>query len=371
MQATIPKPSATTKTPIRVSHDRTVLRRFIAGFLIVSGLLTMAFTGVAVFGSIFLTHPTHVPITETPAKYGLAYRDVTFESRQDHFTLRGWFIPGVLANGQLTASPAIIMVHGKDVNRTDPSLGLLELSADFAQRGFAVLSFDLRGHGQSAPAPFSYGQFEQRDVLGAVDFLASGTLPYPELGRPRAIVAWGISTGATSLLLAAAQEPRIRAIVTDTAFATILPILEREIPFGGQSESQPRTAFLPSALTPGIVLGVRLLYDIDYNSIRPRDVVAKLAPRPVLFIHGTTEPLVPFSDMEELARAAKSALNAHVETWPVPGVIEHAQAFHVMGIVYVNRVVSFFGAALGASFGVTTSTSAGPQSLDVALAIRK
>lgn len=349
MQTTIPKPSAPAETQTRVSRNRNVVRRTVAGLLVISGLLATAYMGIVMYGTISLTHPAHVPITETPAKYGLAFRDVTFQSREDHLTLRGWFIPGVLPDGQLTVRRTIIMVQGKDSNRTDPSLGLLELSANFAQRGFAVLSFDLRGHGQSAPAPFSFGQFEQRDVLGAVDFLASGQTPYPELGQPQAIVAWGISTGATSLLLAAAQEPRIRAVVTDTAFAAVLPILQREIPYAGQSESQPRTAILPPAVTPGIVLAIRTLYGIDYGAIRPIDVVAKIAPRPLLFIHGATEPLVPTSDMMALVRAARTAPNAHVEEWLVPGVVEHAQAYHVMGIVYVNRVVSFFAAALGPS----------------------
>lgn len=358
MQAPVPKsPEVVIQRPQSV-RTHTLLRRFIAVLLIVSGVLTTALAGVSVFGAVFLTHPANVPITETPAKYGLAFRDVTFESRADHLKLRGWFIPGITTDGHLTTARTIVVVQGKDDNRTDPSLGLLDLSADFAQRGFAVLTFDLRGHGQSASAPFSFGEFEQRDVLGAVDFLVSGPIPYPRLGRPRAIVAWGVSTGATSLLLAAAQEPRIRAVVADTAFATVMPILEREIPYAGQSESEPRTAILPPLLTPGIMLTIRLLYGIDYGVIRPLDVVARIAPRPLLFIHGVTEPLVPFSDMVRLAHAASTNPNAHVEVWPVPGVVEHAQAFHVMGIVYVNRVVSFFAAALGPSISPVTSPRA-------------
>ncbi|HEU5347160.1 MAG TPA: alpha/beta fold hydrolase [Ktedonobacterales bacterium] len=360
MQTTVPKPSVPIETQPRMVGRHKLLRRTVAGLLIVSGILATAYAGTAVLCAIVLTHPTHVPVTETPAKYGLTFHDVAFESRVDHLKLRGWFIPGVLSNGQLTATRTIIMVPGKDDNRTDPTLGLLELSANFTQRGFAVLSFDLRGHGQSAPAAFSFGQFEQRDVLGAVDFLSSGPLPYPELGRPQAIVGWGISTGGTSLLLAAAQEPRIQAIVTDTAFAEVLPILEREIPYAGQSESEPRIAVLPSALTPGILRTTQLLYGIDYDAIRPLDAATKLAPRPVLFVHGITEPLVPFSDMEKLARAARSAPNAQVEEWLVPGIVEHAQAYHVMGITYLNRVASFFSAALGTS--VSPAASVGTQS---------
>jgi fermentation-respiration switch protein FrsA (DUF1100 family) len=78
------------------------------------------------------------------------------------------------------------------------------------------------------------GSLEQRDVLGAVDFLRSGPLPYPELGRTHAIAGWGLSLGGATLIMAAAKEPAIEAIVSDCAFADILPRLEREIPQGGQ-----------------------------------------------------------------------------------------------------------------------------------------
>src|SRR5438874_9913511 len=47
----------------------------------------------------------------------------------------------------------------------------------FRSHGLAVLAFDMRGAGESTPAPLSMGTLEQRDVLGAVDFLRSGPIP--------------------------------------------------------------------------------------------------------------------------------------------------------------------------------------------------
>jgi uncharacterized protein len=126
------------------------------------------------------------PITRTPAALGLSFGNVGFHSREDHKLLQGWFIPGVLPGGQLTVQRTLIMVHGMHSDRTAEELGLLDLSAALARRGFAILAFDMRGHGQSSWALLSVGYFEQRDVLGAVDFLHSGQLPYPELGFPRA-----------------------------------------------------------------------------------------------------------------------------------------------------------------------------------------
>src|SRR6266705_415613 len=109
-------------------------------------------------------------ITKTPADIGLSYRDVSFPSRENHVLLRGWFIPGVLPDGQLTTERTIIMVHGLHSNRAALEAGLLDLSGALARLGFAILAFDMRGQGQSAPAPLSMGYYEQFDVLGAGHF---------------------------------------------------------------------------------------------------------------------------------------------------------------------------------------------------------
>ncbi len=273
------------------------------------------------------------PITRTPAALGLSFRNVRFHSREDHMLLHGWFIPVVLLNGQLTVQRTLIMVHGMHSDRSAEELGLLDLSAALACRGFAILAFDMRGHGQSSWALLSAGYFEQRDVLGAVDFLHSGQLPYPELGFPRAIGGWGVSMGGATMVLAAAREPAIQAVVTDCAYADIVLLIMRE-------------SRLLSFFIPGIVTAFRVLYGIDYSTGRPVDVVAQIAPRPLFFIHSLADTLVPPWNMDDLAKAASKAPDAHVETWLVPRA-QHVQAFHVMGDEYVERVVAFFTAALG------------------------
>lgn len=211
------------------------------------------------------------------------------------------------------------------------------MSAALARRGFAVLAFDLRGHGESSPAPLSMGMLEQRDILGAVDFLRGGRLPYPELSRPRVIAGWGVSLGGAPLLFAAAREPAIRAVVSDCAYADVTPIFEREIPMRGG---------LPPLFTPGAFVMGRVLYGVDYYAARPVDVIARIAPRPILLIHGTADDYIPPSNMDQLYVAASSAPGAHVGTWLVPGA-KHAQSFHTMGSQYVDRVDAFFTAALG------------------------
>jgi fermentation-respiration switch protein FrsA (DUF1100 family) len=313
-------------------------RRLIAVALVISGLLSLGYVGISLYGAPQVHQKAPLPITQTPAALGLAYRDVTFASREDGLALRGWFIPGVLAGGQLTAERAIIFVHGNDANRAAPANGLLDLSAAFARHGFAVFAFDLRGQGESARAVTTWGVFEQRDVLGAVDFLRRGPLPYPALGRPHAIGAWGFSLGGASTLFAAVHEPALQAIVADSVFADISPMLEREIVKQGG---------YPSVTAPGILVAAGFINGINYYAIRPVDVVASLAPRPLFFIEGANDDFVPPSALEALTSAARTAPNAHVQSWQVPGVNQHGLTFKVAGDVYVTRVVAFFNAALG------------------------
>jgi len=317
-------------------------RRLVATFLTVSVVVTSCFSVVSLYIAIQIQVVKQTPPYATPASLGAQYRDVTFPSRDDHLQLQGWFIPGVLPTGQLTAQRVIIMVHGNGNNRAEKSSGLLNLSVDLARRGFAVLAYDSRGAGQSPPAARSFGLFEQRDVLGAVDFLRTGPLPYPALGRPRAIAGWGVSLGAATLILAAAQEPAIRAIVSDSAFADILPLLERDIPAQGH---------IPSLFTPGGLLAAQVLYGVDYYHTAPVAVIASIAPRPILLIQGANDNEnhtdTPVTNLFTLAAAARSAPGAHVQTWLVPGAT-HAQAYHVEGTAYVDQLVAFYTAALGA-----------------------
>ncbi len=318
-----------------------IWRRVVATLLTLSVLLMVGYTGVSFYIATQMQIGHRTPIYATPASLGLQYKDVTFPSRYDNLQIKGWFIPGILPNGHLTSQRTILMVHGIDNNRADKGGGLLNLSSDLAHHGFAVLAFDLRGNGQSPVAPRSFGLYEQRDVLGAFDFLHSGPLPYPELGRPHAIAAWGESLGGASVIMAAANEPSIEAIVSDSSFADILPRIERDIPAQGH---------VPAMFTPGGLVIAQWLYGIDYYNIKPANVIASIAPRPILLIHGADDnknhTTTPPAQMYILAAAALDAPNANVQTWIVPGAT-HVQSYHVEGKAYVDRIVAFYTAALG------------------------
>lgn len=293
-------------------------RRVLLGAILALEVVLLGYAGASVLAAMALMAPNTGPgsITQTPADWGLVYQTVSFPSRSDHLRIRGWLIPGLLPDGKQTVQRTIIMVHGIPGNRS--SSLVLRVSAALVQHGFAVLALGLRGNGEPAAAPRSLGEFEQRDILGAVDYLQTGTLPFPLLGRPRVIGGWGISLGASTLLLAAAAAPAIRAIVSDSAFADAAALVR----------SRWEQQGLPSWLLPGALRAGQMLYGVNYDQARPV-VVAQIAPRPLLFIHGTADSSVPIANMDQLVAAASQPPNAHVQTWKVSGA-QHVQAFSLM-----------------------------------------
>lgn len=295
----------------------------------------VAYTGIAAFAARKLAFPPALPITETPASRGFDFREVAFPSRDDGMLLRGWLIPGVGADGAPTLERTVIALHGAWQNRTDPAIGLLDLCCDLAREGFAVLAFDMRCHGESQRAPFTLGDAERRDVLGAVDYLHEGTLPYPQLARPQWIGGYGISMGANALLYAAASEPTIRAVAADSAYAEMLPTIQRELPLRSK---------LPRFFTPGILLAARRLFGVNIAAVRPMDAVAAIAPRPLLLIQGGADAMNPASSLTDLVRAAEQNPRAHVTIWRAPNV-PHAQAYHREQRSYVSLLVSFYAAS--------------------------
>src|SRR5256886_12884026 len=119
-------------------------RRTVAGLLLVAGILSFGYVGVSSYVAEQLVYAAPIPIDKTPASLGLRFAYVTFPSRQDHLTLRGWFIPGVLANGRLTADRAIVVVHGTRTNRESKGDHQLQLTRELARPGLAGLDLRMR-----------------------------------------------------------------------------------------------------------------------------------------------------------------------------------------------------------------------------------
>jgi dipeptidyl aminopeptidase/acylaminoacyl peptidase len=252
---------------------------------------------------------------DTPARFQLAYKDVRFLARGGDAEIAAWYIP------QPTRRAALVMAHGKDSSRTrEHARKNTQLMAELHRSGFAILAIDLRGHGQSSDARFSFGLNEHRDVLGAVDFLRADGY------APGHIGLHGVSMGGASVLLAAAVEPAVGAVVTDCAFAEIEPVIR-----GSWHE---RTG-MPVAVLPGARLLGRAWLGYDILGSRPVDAVPRIAPRKLLILHGGADQLVPPSHGERLHAAVPGS-----ELVVFPD-IRHAALYHKQPAEYLKHVSTF------------------------------
>src|SRR5207248_1416848 len=86
---------------------------------------------------------------------------------------------------------------------------------------FDVLAFDFRAHGESQGDHTTVGYDEARDVDAAVSFAAQRD--------PQNVALLGLSMGGAAGLNAAPDLPAVRAVVTDSAFATLDDIAANSI----------------------------------------------------------------------------------------------------------------------------------------------
>ena len=259
---------------------------------------------------------------DEPGNYGLQYEEVEFTSRGDAITLDGWYLPG--DNGK----PTIIFVHGIGSMRSGDNA--TEIAYHLVGQGFNVLLFDLRAHGSSGGDYVSAGYFEQKDVLGAIDFLLKRGVTTDDIG------VIGFSMGAGTSILALVEEPGIRALVVDSPYARASDLLT--------SETTRKTG-IPEWLSPIFIPAVKviasLFYGIDVGSLVPEEAVRQLT-YPILVIHGKEDTRIPYTHGERVYDEAYQGSTI----WLVPGV-EHVDAFLDYPEEYVLRVTEYFIGQLG------------------------
>ncbi len=276
-------------------------------------LLVVALSFVLVYAN---THPPKYPLYIPPSKYHVDYEAVSFTS-DDGVALKGWLVKPAHPGAK---SPAIIICHGVGANRSD----FTELSASLSKRGYFLLQFDFRAHGESGGSSTSLGYHEQKDIVAALHFLKTR----PEID-PRRIGIYGFSMGGSAAILAAAKTGAFSAVVADSAFMSLRDQARDAITGFYHLPSFP---FLQLA-----VLGYELYFQTHVDSISPVRVIAAIAPNPVFIIAGEGDKLIPADNGRKLYAAAKEPK----EIWVINGA-DHGGTLAAAGSEYEKRVGEFF-----------------------------
>ncbi len=148
-------------------------------------------------------------------------------------------------------APAVLLLHGNASNRG----AMRETAAWLNAQGYAVLTVDLRGHGQSTPARMSFGLHEADDARAALDWLRRA-----DPGGRVGVVGFSLG-GAASLigrqgplpvdaLALVGVYPDIRHAIFDRLSIRLGPWLAAVAEPFLSFQSLPRLGVWPSSLSP-------------------------------------------------------------------------------------------------------------------------
>jgi len=89
------------------------------------------------------------------------------------------------------------------------------------------------------------------------------------------------------------------------------------------------------------LLRTPLSYLLIGNSFSPDAIVTSISPTPLLIIHGTADPVVPYSHGKRLFERAREPK----QLWTIEGG-DHTEAFADASSVYRQRLAAFFDESL-------------------------
>lgn len=286
--------------------------------LIVGAVILLAAAvciGISIYVGHVMTHPEKKPIDQFPDNFGMDYENISFPSRGGGLNLSGWVL-----DPEQPPKMTIILAHGYKGNRFEDHVSFFDMADDLLERGYRVVMFDFRYAGDSDGEMVTVGAKEQLDLLGAID--------WADAHYKEPIGLLGISMGASTSLLAAAQTDAVTAVVADSPFSDLTDYLKANLPVWSGLPHYP--------FTPLIMKLMPMVTDLDPGEASPISVLDDIAPIPVLFIHNIGDEAIPYTESEKMAEKHPNVF----QLW-LPDEKGHVQAFKQNRQDYIDKVDGF------------------------------
>ncbi len=239
--------------------------------------------------------------------------------RISFYSSDGLKLAGVFING--TNQGTIILLHGYGRSKEQMIPQALFLN----KAGFNVLIFDFRASGESEGKLITFGEKEQADLEGAVQYLKNRKdVEMDKVG------VLGFSMGGAVALMKSGDLPEIKAIVINSTYARFKTVIWNN--FKRYFRGLP---FFP--------LGYIVLWMIKYRTgiyyplINPVTYMEKLKARPMMVIHGAHDKRVPIEDAVEFYKKAPWLK----EFWMVRKAA-HEDTYTITKDEYSAKVIDFF-----------------------------
>jgi hypothetical protein len=179
----------------------------------------------------------------------------------DGVDLKGW-----RCRGSAPRRGTVVYLHGVADNRSS-SVGVIDR---FGKRGFDVIAYDSRAHGDSSGDICTYGFFEKADLRRVIDTLPAGP-----------IVLVGTSLGAAVALQEAARDSRVTAVIAAEAFSDLRTVAKERAPF-----------FFTPHITERAFRIAEQQGRFDIDAVSPEKAAAQIRI-PVLLVHGANDVDTP------------------------------------------------------------------------------
>jgi len=258
----------------------------------------------------------------TPSSFQLAFEEVAFQS-DNGIPLKGWWVPADEPRG------TVVLVHGLNRSRIE----MIRKVPFLHSLGWNALLFDQRGHGESGGTVRSLGYHEKDDVHAAVGFARQhSAVP---------VAVWGVSLGAAAGTLAAAEDPKVAAVVSDSSFRSLRDTARHHLGLFRGFRWYLRV--VPAwPLSEEVVFWIGRKASFDPDALDVRAAAAHLAGRPVLFVCNTGDKRMP----PEIAFELKEAAGARARVLVVPGTT-HGGAWREGTPAYEHAVQELLDEAVG------------------------
>ena len=214
-------------------------------------------------------------------------------------------------------------------------------AAMFRRLGCEVWLLEQRNHGGSGRHPATFGLYESRDVVAAVEFIRQQP-DVPDVP----VFLFGVSLGSVSVMLALPDLPAVQGVVLDAPVHDVLRTAQRMLGLRRPGDGRSRLAFYEPWRSL-VLTSLQLWSGFELQDIRPDLALAGMpADFPVLLVAGVEDDKVPVDAARQFYDSLPMAPGIK-QLW-APDGCGHGDAWGLQSAEYERRLDLFLQQALAA-----------------------
>ncbi len=307
--------------PVAYAERKSVLpKNIFLAVIYILVLLIAAIVALSFFSAWRITHPIKVTTPQISSNIAPDYKNISFTVGESKEKVNGWFFP------YSGSKKTVLMVHGYGKNRLQFEEQTFPLIASLNREGFNVMTFDLRGSGNSSGSISTFGRNETTDVLGAIKYLNQQSTEQ--------IILMGFSTGASSCLSALTQTPyrdSIIGVIADSPYSNIDDYIDYVV------ESSMWLPDIP--FKPVVEFAVKKISKVD-SSLDVISKVPSIIPTPVLLIDGAQDTPSASDNTKLIYEMYKRKSPVQAHYWN-SGSATYGESYLSAQDKYIGQVVEF------------------------------